>query len=254
MPSSRGSSQPRNWTHISRIAGRLFTIWATREVWLTCPDKSHLLSRRTTPPCGSSNTHQHPPSAFCYLGASRTLSSVQWGLRRVINNPPTIPTVSSWKRSQSTWMMDYLTSCCKAPDFSHQWTPVHSSSVNSSSITACMCTSLATNYSLKMSSETWFSSTIVLIPSSQGLWIWSSKDLKLFSLHVLQMFRSFLNSLSSSSYKTSRLKRPTEIMSTLLHVLRTCTLFQLCITSTSDTLAGRKQVLTKSRTKHNVKK
>ena len=31
MPSSRGSSQPRDWTQVSRIAGRFFTIWATRE-------------------------------------------------------------------------------------------------------------------------------------------------------------------------------------------------------------------------------
>ena len=30
-PSSRGSSQPRNWTQVSCIAGRFFTIWATRE-------------------------------------------------------------------------------------------------------------------------------------------------------------------------------------------------------------------------------
>ena len=28
---SRGSSRPRDWTKISRIAGRPFTIWATRE-------------------------------------------------------------------------------------------------------------------------------------------------------------------------------------------------------------------------------
>ena len=28
---SRGSSQPRGWTQVSPIAGRLFTIWATRE-------------------------------------------------------------------------------------------------------------------------------------------------------------------------------------------------------------------------------
>ena len=28
---SRGSSQPRNWTWVSLIAGRRFTIWATRE-------------------------------------------------------------------------------------------------------------------------------------------------------------------------------------------------------------------------------
>ena len=28
MPSSRGSSQPRNWTQISHIAGGFFTVWA----------------------------------------------------------------------------------------------------------------------------------------------------------------------------------------------------------------------------------
>ena len=31
MPSSRGSSQTRNWTGISCTVGRFFTIWATRE-------------------------------------------------------------------------------------------------------------------------------------------------------------------------------------------------------------------------------
>ena len=30
-PSSRGSSQPRDWTQVSRIAGGSFTIWATRK-------------------------------------------------------------------------------------------------------------------------------------------------------------------------------------------------------------------------------
>ena len=28
---SRGSSQPRGWTQVSHIAGRFFTLWATRE-------------------------------------------------------------------------------------------------------------------------------------------------------------------------------------------------------------------------------
>ena len=32
---SRGSSRPRNWTRVSRIAGRRFTSWATREAWAT---------------------------------------------------------------------------------------------------------------------------------------------------------------------------------------------------------------------------
>ena len=31
IPFSRGSSWPRNWTWVSHIAGRVFTIWATRE-------------------------------------------------------------------------------------------------------------------------------------------------------------------------------------------------------------------------------
>ena len=32
MPSSRGSSQPRDWTQVSCIASRFFDIWATKEV------------------------------------------------------------------------------------------------------------------------------------------------------------------------------------------------------------------------------
>ena len=31
MPSFRGSSQPRDQTQVSRLAGRFFTIWATKE-------------------------------------------------------------------------------------------------------------------------------------------------------------------------------------------------------------------------------
>ena len=32
---SRGSSQPRDWTQVSHIAGRCFTVWATREALLS---------------------------------------------------------------------------------------------------------------------------------------------------------------------------------------------------------------------------
>ena len=35
FPSSRGTSQPRDQTQVSRIAGRFFTSWATRETQLT---------------------------------------------------------------------------------------------------------------------------------------------------------------------------------------------------------------------------
>ena len=33
ISSSRGFSWPRDWTQVSCIAGRFFTIWATRETW-----------------------------------------------------------------------------------------------------------------------------------------------------------------------------------------------------------------------------
>ena len=36
IPFSRGSSQPRDWTQVSRIADRFFTIWATREAPQRC--------------------------------------------------------------------------------------------------------------------------------------------------------------------------------------------------------------------------
>ena len=36
IPFSRGSSRPRNWTHISYIAVRFFTVWATREAQRIC--------------------------------------------------------------------------------------------------------------------------------------------------------------------------------------------------------------------------
>ena len=38
IPFSRGSSRPRDWIQVSCIAGRFFTIWATREA-NKCPDK-----------------------------------------------------------------------------------------------------------------------------------------------------------------------------------------------------------------------
>ena len=33
VPFSKGSSQPRDQTQVSHIAGRFFTIWATREAY-----------------------------------------------------------------------------------------------------------------------------------------------------------------------------------------------------------------------------
>ena len=46
FPFCRGSSQPRDWTQVSRVADRFFTSWATREVHATAcsPLKVYFLS------------------------------------------------------------------------------------------------------------------------------------------------------------------------------------------------------------------
>ena len=43
IPFSRGSSRPRDWTWVSCIAGKFFTVWATREaqtVWYEAVNKN----------------------------------------------------------------------------------------------------------------------------------------------------------------------------------------------------------------------
>ena len=54
---SRGSSQPRDWTRVSRTAGRRFTIWAPREVliyWVCCIKWNTVLQLAL-------------PGSFCFL-------------------------------------------------------------------------------------------------------------------------------------------------------------------------------------------
>ena len=51
MPSSRGSSQPRDWTQVFHITGRFFTIWATRESLSLKMAKSHSLLWLNNIPC-----------------------------------------------------------------------------------------------------------------------------------------------------------------------------------------------------------
>ena len=66
---SRGSSQPRDQTQVSCIAGRFFTVWATREapsVQFSHSVMSNSLrpheSQHTRPPCPSLTPGVHPDS------------------------------------------------------------------------------------------------------------------------------------------------------------------------------------------------
>jgi len=95
MPSSGGSSQPRDWTQVFHIAGGLFTIWATREY---APHGLQLLlcissvqfsrsvvsnsfrpheSQHARPPCPSPTPGVHPNSCpssrWCHPGISSSV-------------------------------------------------------------------------------------------------------------------------------------------------------------------------------------
>ena len=60
ISSSGGSSRPRDWTRVSCIAGRHFTIWATREAVYTENRPSNLTS------LGQVLSTRNIPSSFCY--------------------------------------------------------------------------------------------------------------------------------------------------------------------------------------------
>ena len=54
IPFSRGSSPPRDWTRVSCIASRVFTLWATREAQ-ECSNHIHLCSfHKLTRQCSKS--------------------------------------------------------------------------------------------------------------------------------------------------------------------------------------------------------
>ena len=76
MPSSRGSSQPKDQTCISWIAGRFFTNWATWKAQLLyyC-----LLKKNTAHKFPSPQRSLHT-TAFCGLACSSCISRISWSV------------------------------------------------------------------------------------------------------------------------------------------------------------------------------
>ena len=71
MPSSRGSSQSRDQTQVSHIAGRFFTIWATRE--------THLLPRKGIVSARSQSS-EHGCKSFPGSGKKKKKEFIDVGL------------------------------------------------------------------------------------------------------------------------------------------------------------------------------
>ena len=79
IPFSRGSSQPRDGTWVSCIAGRFFTIWATREVWATRTSsfstlKATVLFQNSLPLLTSSNLVSACPN-YLYTYHNQTINN-----------------------------------------------------------------------------------------------------------------------------------------------------------------------------------
>ena len=58
IPFSRGSSQPRDWTWVSYIAGGFFIVWGTREIQGTNTWANYKKARRARMPSGDGETSQ----------------------------------------------------------------------------------------------------------------------------------------------------------------------------------------------------
>ena len=88
---SRRSSQPRDWTQVSHIVGRCFTVWATREVWryeLTFIRSSKKIQSKSLQTEQSSTNLYH--SSLCSYTEVRAVSWVDWVLRKVNGDLSTV--------------------------------------------------------------------------------------------------------------------------------------------------------------------
>ena len=78
FPFSRGSSQPRDPTHVSCIAGEFFTSWATSSVQFSCSVVSDSLRphgpQHTRPPCPSPTPGVYPNPCPSSLWCHPTIS------------------------------------------------------------------------------------------------------------------------------------------------------------------------------------
>ena len=101
MPFSRGSSQPRDQTHISCNAGRFFTDWATSSVQFSHSVVSYSLRphelQHTTPPCPSPTPGVHPNLCPLSWWCHPTISSSAIPFSSC---PQSFPASGSFPRSQ----------------------------------------------------------------------------------------------------------------------------------------------------------
>ena len=91
FPFSRGSSQPRDWTQVSCIAGRFFTSWATREAQLLSRLYSFTLHKILWGVCYYSHftdeeTETHRVEANSILNSTQLILKMNLGFEQGLSN------------------------------------------------------------------------------------------------------------------------------------------------------------------------
>ena len=74
MPSSRGSSQPRDLTQVFHVTGRFFTIWATWEAHEYCCGEQYSFSKGSSQPRNQTGVH-------CIIGGLFTVCNTREALQ-----------------------------------------------------------------------------------------------------------------------------------------------------------------------------
>ena len=101
MPSSRGSSQLRDWSQVSHIPGRFLTIWATKEP--LHPGYPGLIPGQRTKRSFVVTTHRSPSRINTRVYTrSKTMMSGRGSQRRWAMKPQ-IPYSLTWPDPKVTW-------------------------------------------------------------------------------------------------------------------------------------------------------
>ena len=114
IPFFKGSFQPRGWTHVARIEGRFFTIWATDQIrsdqYLS---RVRLFATPWIAACQASLSITNSRSTGMPLKLpGRSPNSNIWNFERIYMNPPPRPHVCLWPHCDWTQSWSSQVSFC----------------------------------------------------------------------------------------------------------------------------------------------
>ena len=124
LPSSRGSSQPRDRTRVSCTAGGFFTVWAPREVWAPSPPFPPLPPQIPTGllDCEKLNAFEYTPS-YCKIPLHDSSSfSDGFPLASPLKSCPYL-TLLKWGLPRNFWAVERMQNFKMGTEDTSLWEP-----------------------------------------------------------------------------------------------------------------------------------